>query len=273
MYPMYYQKNFLLIFIFLIFSYSHLFAQVIVLPNSHSHNDYKQKHPLSDALSNGFTSIEVDVFLLKGELVVAHYLPRFGKKKTLETLYLRPLFDSVNKHNGDVYFNYKQTVILLIDIKSDASEAYFALKPILEKYRSVLTSYENGVVVTRAVTIVLSGSKPYDIIKNENKRFAFIDENLQNLSSENSLTIYLMASTNYSNILTWRGKGDIPADQKQKLINITNLAHQNGKKVRLWDSPEDPIVWQELLNCGVDLINTDKLQELKEFLIHPKTVK
>ena len=264
------QKDFQLVFIFLFFFSHFFFAQVIVLPNAHSHNDYKQKNPLSDALSNGFTSIEVDVFLINGKLVVSHYLPRFRKNKNLETLYLKPLYDRVNKHNGNVYINCKQTVILLIDIKSDASEAYFSLKPILEKYKSVLTSYENGVVIARALTIVLSGSKPYDIIKRENERFAFIDENLQNLSLKEPSSVFLMGSTNYANVLEWRGKGNIPADQKQKLIDLTFLAQQNGLKVRLWDSPENPVVWEELLNCGVDLINTDNLQVLKEFLIRPK---
>ncbi|WP_317193247.1 hypothetical protein [Mucilaginibacter segetis] len=45
------------------------------------------------------------------------------------------------------------------------------------------------------------------------------------------------------------------------------LAHKFGKRVRLWASPENTAVWKELLSCGVDLINTDKLAELKKFLL------
>src|ERR1035437_7606946 len=108
-------------------------AQTIVLPNGHSHNDYKQKHPLTDALNNGFISIEADVFLIKGKLIVSHIRPFFNKSKTLETLYLKPLYDSISKHNGNVYINYKQPIILLIDIKTNASKTYFALNKLLEK--------------------------------------------------------------------------------------------------------------------------------------------
>jgi hypothetical protein len=39
-----------------------------------------------------------------------------------------------------------------------------------------------------------------------------------------------------------------------------------GAKVRLWASPERKAVWDELLKCGVDLINTDQLVTLKNYL-------
>jgi hypothetical protein len=37
--------------------------------------------------------------------------------------------------------------------------------------------------------------------------------------------------------------------------------------VRFWATPEKPEVWRELLKAEVDLINTDKLAELREFLM------
>jgi len=42
------------------------------LSQAHAHNDYLHKNPLFDALDNGFTSVEVDVHLLRGNLYVAH---------------------------------------------------------------------------------------------------------------------------------------------------------------------------------------------------------
>lgn len=58
----------------------------------------------------------------------------------------------------------------------------------------------------------------------------------------------------------------MPDDEKRRLCHYITLAHRYGKKVRLWASPENPVVWDELLQCGVDLINTDKLAKLKKFL-------
>jgi hypothetical protein len=68
-------------------------------------------------------------------------------------------------------------------------------------------------------------------------------------------------------LLNWSGKGTMPVTQKEKLCRFIGLAHLNEQKVRLWASPENTKVWRALLECGVDLINTNKLVKLKEFLL------
>jgi len=261
-------KPFLIIYFSLSFYASN--AQDCFLKNAHAHNDYKHKHPLSDALQNRFTSIEADIFLINNQLIVSHTRPIFKKKKTLEHLYLKPLLDSCLKNNGKVYKNCDESIILLIDIKTEASETYEKLKIYLEKYQSILSKYENGKITFNAVTIILTGNKPYLSIQKETSRNAFIDLSLMNLDNSLDSSMCLMASTKYSNILSWKGKGEIPKDEKEKLESLVKEAHLQGKKVRLWASPENKEVWNELLNCGVDLINTDKLKKLNVFLTERK---
>jgi hypothetical protein len=48
-------------------------APIVPLANAHAHNDYEHKRPLFDALDNGFTSVEADVFLVDGKLLVGHW--------------------------------------------------------------------------------------------------------------------------------------------------------------------------------------------------------
>ncbi len=43
-----------------------------LLRRGHSHNDYHQENPLDSALQHGLRSVEVDVFPVYGELLVAH---------------------------------------------------------------------------------------------------------------------------------------------------------------------------------------------------------
>ncbi|RYD86744.1 MAG: hypothetical protein EOP54_29910 [Sphingobacteriales bacterium] len=242
------------------------YPQNIPLTNAFAHNDYWHKHPLYDALQNGYTHIEADVFLVNGKLVVAHFFPFFRKKRTLEKLYLQPLLEQISK-NGQVFEGYNTPVTLMVDIKTNAEDTYTALKPLLEKYRSILSSYEDGQVHYRMVTIVLSGHKPYNMIKSEQNRLAFIDEDLKKIGTDSAMTeVYPMASCKYKSLVKWRGKGAIPIAEKKRLSAYVNAAHRMGKKVRLWGSPEDKAVWEELLNCGVDLINTNDLVTLKDFL-------
>lgn len=254
--------------VLLLFSLQTVRSQSIPLPNAFAHNDYLHPHPLFDALANGYTNIEADIFLKGGRLVVAHIDPFFKKNRTLESLYLRPLAERIADNNGQIYEGYNFPVILMIDVKSDANNTYKALKVLLEKYRPMFSSYNHGRVLGGTVTVVLSGHKPFDMIKKEDTRLAFIDEDLRKTYQDTTaLDVYKMASCKYSKLLEWKGDGPMPDDQRQKLCAYVNMAHKYGKKVRLWASPENDRVWAELLKCGVDLINTDKLARLKMFLL------
>jgi len=255
-----------LIFIFCLLA-SPANSQVKPLRNAHAHNDYKHKHPLCDAMRCGFMSFEADVFLKNGKLIVAHLSP-FLKYKTAEELYFKPLYDSVIKNKGSVYASGTSPVILLIDIKSDAGKTYEALKPLLEKYAAMLTWAANGTVHQGAVTVILSGHKPYAALQQESHRLAFIDQPLLNVAEPaKDSSVYALASCKYSSVMSWKGKGDIDKAEENKLKALVALTHSQGKKVRLWASPENKEVWEMLLKNGVDLINTDELEELKIFLL------
>jgi hypothetical protein len=65
----------------------------------------------------------------------------------------------------------------------------------------------------------------------------------------------------------WQGKGSMPPEESAKLRQFVQKAHQHGRLVRFWATPELPAVWRELRSAGVDLINTDKLAELQRFLL------
>ena len=72
----------------------------LVLPKAHAHNDYRHKHPLLDALDNGFCSVEADIYLVDGKLLVAHDRSAVKPERTLEALYLEPLRKRVQANEG-----------------------------------------------------------------------------------------------------------------------------------------------------------------------------
>jgi hypothetical protein len=256
----------LLLSLLLVLSALHCYPQNIPLANAFAHNDYWHKRPLYDALDNGYTHIEADIYLRHGKLIVAHLLPLFKRHRTLERLYLDPLAACINSSNG-LAPRIVSPITLMIDIKSNADKTYQALSALLENYRNILSGYENGIFVKRQLTIVITGHKPFDVLKKQQNRLAFIDEDLMAVQQDtSSANVYQTASCKYSKIVNWSGSGAFPVLQKQRLRRYVSMAHRYGKKVRLWASPENPVVWNELLECGVDLINTDKLPELKDFL-------
>lgn len=243
---------------------SQLQAQVKPLPNAHAHNDYLHQKPLQDALSHGFTSIEADIHLIDGELYVAHDKPiSLDGISMLKDLYLEPLRKLTAQQNGYVYTGYKKPVYLMIDIKTEGEATYILLKQQLIDYQKILRTRNNP---TGAVQIVLSGNRPVETVKKEASRLVAIDGRPSDLTHGYDSDFMPVISQHYLQVIKWSGEGEIPAYDLQALKNLTEQTHKQGKKLRLWATPEKENVWKVLLEAGVDFINTDKLQELQNFL-------
>lgn len=235
------------------------------LPNAHAHNDYEHARPLLDALHHGFTSIEADVFLVEGQLLVAHNFSDVSKERTLEKLYLQPMQELAARNNGRID-NDGPTVTLLVDIKAKGADAYAALDKLLANYESLISVTEGGKHTDKAVTVIISGDRPFREIEASEPRRAGIDGRLTDLDSDKPASLMPLISDNWTNHFRYRGDGTISDSERQKLKDIVNRAHAKGRRVRFWATPESPALWQELRTAGVDLIGTDDLPKLSSFL-------
>ncbi len=241
----------------------------VVLPRAHAHNDYHHRRPLLDALAHGFCSVEADIFLIDGKLLVGHGRAELKPDRTLQTLYLEPLRQRVKAGGGRV-FRKGPTFTLLIDVKSDGATTYAALSKVLSQYSEILTSVHNGKLTTRAVTVVISGNRAKEEIAAGSPRYAGIDGRLSDLDTKLPSHLMPLISDNWNVHFRWRGKGPMPVQEKQKLRRIVEKAHRQGRRIRFWATSENAAVWKELDDAGVDLINTDNLDGLKRFLLGNK---
>jgi glycerophosphoryl diester phosphodiesterase len=242
------------------------------LRQAHAHNDYEHPRPLFDALAQGFCSVEADIYLVDGQLMVAHNRPDVKPERTLEKLYLDPLRARAKTNHGQVYPE-GPPFWLLIDVKTDAKSTYAALQPVLERYADILSVTTEGRFERKAVTIVISGNTARDAIKAQTRRYSSIDGRPPDLDTDASAHLVPWVSENWTKLFKWSGDGPIPAAEKAKLREFVGKAHQQGRLVRFWATPEKSAVWQELHAAGVDLINTDKLAELRKFLLTARELK
>jgi glycerophosphoryl diester phosphodiesterase len=238
---------------------------IVPLANAHAHNDYLHARPLLDALDHGFTSVEADVFLVDGKLLVAHERKSLRPERTLESLYLDPLAERAKQHDGRVYENGPR-FFLLVDIKSEPQATYGALQKVLTKYERMLTAVEDGKVRGGAVTIVITGERPEIGAADKGLRFVGLDGRPADLASTLPAHFMPMISDNWSLNFKWNGEGEMPAKERAKLAEMVKQAHAAGRVVRFWATPEKESVWQELRAAGVDFINTDELARLEKFL-------
>src|SRR5688572_24752148 len=80
-------------------------AEVRPLVRGHSHNDYFRKRPLLDALDHGICSVEADIYLVDGALLLGHDLKDVKPERTLQALYLDPLRERARANGGRVFPN------------------------------------------------------------------------------------------------------------------------------------------------------------------------
>jgi Glycerophosphoryl diester phosphodiesterase family len=240
--------------------------KVTPLRHAHAHNDYEHKRPLLDALEHGFCSVEADVFLVGDRLLVGHERKDLRPERTLETLYLDPLRERAKANGGRVYPG-GPAVYLLIDVKTEAGATYAALDKVLARYADQLSVTRHGKFEPGAVTAVVSGNRAPEAMAAQKVRYAGYDGRPADLDKTIPADLMPWISAAWGSLFRWQGEGVMPEMERARLREFVGKAHGHGRLVRFWATPEKPVVWKELRAAGVDLINTDKLAELRRFLL------
>jgi hypothetical protein len=267
----------------LVFTIS-LFSQTAILPadekppavkpltQAHAHNDYEHKRPLLDALEQGFCSVEADVFLVGDELLVGHTRFSLRPERTLEKLYLAPLKERIRANGGRVYRD-GPTVYLLIDVKTEAKPTYAAVEKLLARYSDMLSTTRDGKFRQGAVAVVISGNRDAEALGRQTIRYAGLDGRPADLDSEVPAHQMPWISESWTSLFRWRGVGAMPEEERRKLRDFVAKAHKHKRMVRFWATPDKPEVWKELQAAKVDLINTDRLADLRRFLLEQISAK
>lgn len=238
---------------------------VLPLINAHAHNDYEHKRPLLDALDQGFVSVEADVYVIDGQLLVAHHFVFLRRDRTLEKMYLQPLQLRAKQNGGRIYKD-GPSFTLLVDIKADGKAAYTALEQLLEKYDDLISVTRDGKYVEKAVTVIISGDRPKAEVQALGVRRAGIDGRISDLGSKMSADLLPLISDKWSSHFKYRGDGPMLESERHKLRGIVKRAHDKGRRIRFWGTVESSDMWKELREAGVDLIGTDDLPKLATFL-------
>ncbi|MBK6933400.1 MAG: hypothetical protein IPH12_22035 [Saprospirales bacterium] len=237
-------------------------SQVEVLPNAHAHHDYQHHRPLFEALTHGFTCIEADIHLVGGELYTGHLFPQLSARRTLRRLYLEPLHRRLQQNGGRVYPNYAGVVYLMIDIKTDAESTFALLREQLLGFPQFCNN--------PYLRVFISGNRAIQQILNDTACVVGVDGRLADLGRGCDPEQMPVISDHFKKNFDWRGHGPMPAEEFARLQALAEEAHRQGKKLRFWATPDEPLVWGTLLEAGVDLINTDDLEGLHQFLTRRK---
>jgi alkaline phosphatase len=211
----------------------------------------------------GFGSIEADIFLQNGALLVSHEAKDLDSAKTLQQLYLDPLNKLVSDNGGYPYADHEKSLILLIDIKTAAVPTLQQLVTVLQRYPT-LTGAHN-------LQFVISGNRPFENAFATYPPYILFDGLLSKSYAQQPLRRIAMMSANLADYTKWNGKSALSRSDRKKLQQVIHRAHSQRKPVRFWNSPDAEKAWRQLTKLGVDFINTDHIAELQNFLERKST--
>lgn len=282
----------------------------------HSHNDYWRRTPLYAALGSGCISVEADVWLFDDDLFVGHSVKSLNSVSTLRSVYLDPLYRILEAANAEsviggvatdglqgVFAAYPtQTLVLLVDFKTEGPETYLKLHEQLQGLRDAgwLTHWNGTDRVERPLTVVISGYAPFDMIAHANTTYRdiFFDAPLTSLEADGDpATVDLSSDDSAASLSRWdpsmlRYKYNpsnswyassnarnvdhsisswfaVTPEQIEELRQHIRQAEVRGLRSRYWGTPRWPRslrdeIWQVLLQQGASVLNVDDLRAARK---------
>ena len=226
-------------------------------PAIHSHNDYDQQEPFYGAFRAGAASIEADVFLVDGQVMLGHDSPT---RRSVRESYLNPIREAFRKNGGSVYPKGRG-LQLLVDLKDGAPSLVALQQRIEAEYKECFDVRHNP----GAARLVITGDK---IKPNEFRLYAdfvFFDSRPGAELTDEQLERVAMVSDYFGSYSKWKGNGTMKAEDQQKLSKVIEQAHAKGKKVRFWAFPDNPNAWRTAVEMGIDFVNTDHPADVAEY--------
>ncbi len=226
---------------------------------AHAHNDYEHTIPFWQAYDQQFGSIEADIYARNGQLYVAHDSADISDSRTLNALYIQPIVGKVRANKGKAYADAPYGLQWLIDLKTPAAQSLPLLVQQLAAYPDVFGP--NG-----PVQVVVSGNIPKPEQFAQYPTWLQFDGRPGVAYTPEQLAHVGLISQAFPTYTRWNGKGLIVRKERDRIQAVIDQAHQQGKKIRFWATPDNVNTWKALMNLGVDYINTDNLAGLGRFL-------
>lgn len=223
-------------------------GQKFTLANVHSHNDYEQKTPFDLAYRNQLGSIEADIHLVAGKILVGHDTKDLLPIRNFENMYLAPLL-ATNTLNRKLQ--------LLIDVKTEAISTLDSLIAVLKKYPTLINN--------KNITITISGNTPPDSLFIQYPYYIHFDGRIFKNYTTAQLSKISLISEDYGKFTMWKKTWPMQVAEEEKIKIAIEKIHALNKPIRLWGTPDYPLAWEKFIAMKIDFINTDKIEEITQF--------
>lgn len=226
----------------------------------HAHNDYEKDVPLFKALKYEFRSLEVDVFLHEGRLVVSHIPFQLDVKPGLEELYIHPM---ARLQSENFWQNYPaQPLRLMIDMKEATQAGVDSLRALIQRYPRLFTGLQ------APVRVFLSGGASRHFFRPSDTLYWGMDDPLPDLwhnrVQPDAFTMQASMSWQaFRRRYLWSQDRNLHDSLAR---SMTSWFRQRSIPVRLYAAGNRPRQWKRLSDWGFTVINVDRYKRAQRWL-------
>ena len=218
----------------------------------HSHNDYNRTAPFWEAYSQHCQSIEADVFLHNGELLVGHEVEDLKPENSFLRLYVDPIVRTFRANGGKMWAGSQDRLMLLVELKSATEPTLTEVIEQLEEFPDVFCSPEG-------VKVAITGNTPSKDHFRDYPEWVGFDGDIRETYTWAQLERVALVSSSFRMFAKkWNGKGRMIDPELNAVKDAIAKVHSWGKPIRFWEAPEGTTAYFTFWKLGVDIINTDK---------------
>ena len=218
----------------------------------HSHNDYNRTAPFWEAYSQHCQSIEADVFLHNGELLVGHEVENLKPENSFLRLYVDPIVRTFRANGGKMWAGSQDRLMLLVELKSATEPTLTEVIEQLEEFPDVFCSPEG-------VKVAITGNTPSKDHFRDYPEWVGFDGDIRETYTWAQLERVALVSNSFRMFAKkWNGKGRMIDPELNAVKDAIAKVHSCGKPIRFWEAPEGTTAYFTFWKLGVDIINTDK---------------
>ena len=218
----------------------------------HSHNDYTRTVPFWEAYSQHCASIEADVFLVDGQLLVGHEEEDLTPERSFVKMYVEPVVEVFRANGGRAWADTDDRLQLLIELKSSTEPELSTVIALLEQYPDVFCA-------PYGVKVAITGNVPDKEDFCKYPAWVGFDGSVFEEYTPEQLEHVALVSDSFRRFAKkWNGKGRMIDPELNAVKEAIAKVHAWGKPIRFWEAPEGTTAYFTFWKLGVDIINTDK---------------
>lgn len=243
-------------------------AQVKLMPNLVLTQEFQTEKEIWPTFTQGVVHYEAHIMYIYGEVFVTEHMPDSANHNlpTLRNTYLLPIYSQYKKNQGKVHANFDEEMYLFLNIKFDPRKTYQKIWEQVSPYHEMLTYRVGPQWHDGKLKVIFVGNAPMRTFQQERVSFAAAQGTVEDLEKNYDNKLMPLIGIDFLHDFNWNGVGKMPFDEYKKFREIIQNAHKQGKKVRVYNAPEEENVWDVLYTAGVDMISCSNPEAFKKFM-------